>query len=874
MVVALDRKVLDTGQIVQGEGKAVVAGRRQLTIGQVKFPVFGANGQVEGVGTVDTDLTGQRRAEESLNEIRRRLELAQRQAKVGYWRWSLGDEVLTYWSQEASEVSLYPLGRAPVNYQEMLAPVHPDDYERVLAEYKAADAEPRGFSLEYRVVHEGGRVSHIREIGEVEYDDTGEPVAHVGIVQDISELIAARETNDRLFTAIENLAESVALYDAEDRLVFANRKFWNSNQSIADRMGPKIPYGEYLRLLIENRMAPDAEGCEEEWLRERLDRHRNPGEPFEMNRQHGKVLQIQEQRLPDGGIATLATDITRLKKIENELRDSEMRLEGLLKIAPEAIIVVGADLRIQLFNLGAERIFGWTWDEMVGQLLDPLLPPTFRAAHPGYISRFAEAPESYRQMAARGEITGLRKDGTSFPAVASVSKLNQGGETVYIVALRDISELKRIQADLAVAKEEAESANRAKTEFLANMSHELRTPLNSIIGFSDILVDGTFGELGNPKYREYAKDINGSGRHLLELISDILDISKIETRETTVDEEPLDLYRIVRECRKLLEERVVSAKIALSVDVSGDMPGLLADSRLIKQILLNLVTNSIKFTPAGGQVLIRARVDGADCIRLDVVDTGVGNRCSRHSSRNPALRAGGRQCRPAQSAGNRSGAVPGEIARRTAWRAPSYPQQTRPGNEDVGSVSGRAHDRLTNGQTQAIRSVDISQEPHAAGHGVKIAVGVIAAGSRIFRQPAVDIARAVYRAAVAQHRLRRRGHIDCARRGEMPNHGAQQQPADDKPGAAMAVMFVFVVMAMAAPVAVAISIRAGRRGEGSGREQARGGDGFPEHGQLLFCPLPNYSTDWAICVTTPPIYPVPARRSPGPSGTRRIPSPL
>jgi two-component system cell cycle sensor histidine kinase PleC len=624
MVVALDRKVLDTGQTVHGEGKTVVAGRRQLTIGQVKFPVVDANGRVEGVGTMDTDLTAQRRAEEGLNQTRQRLELAQRQAKVGYWRWSFEDEALTYWSQEAGAVSLYPLGRAPFDYQEMLAPVHPDDSERVLAEYKAADAEPRGFSLEYRVIHEGGKVSHIREIGEVEYDDTGEPIAHVGIVQDISELIAARETNDRLFTAIENLAENVALYDAEDCLVFANRKFWKSNQPIADRMGPKIPYEEFLRLLIENRMAPDAEGREEEWLRERLDRHRNPGEPFEMKRQQGKVLQIQEQRLPDGGIATLATDITRLKKIENELRDSETRLEGLLKIAPEAIIVVGADLRIQLFNQGAERIFGWTWDEMAGQVLDPLLPPAFRAAHPGYIRRFAEAPESYRQMTARGEITGLRKDGTSFPAAASVSKLNQGGKTVYIVALRDISEQKRVQADLAVAKEEAEFANRAKTEFLANMSHELRTPLNSIIGFSDILVDGTFGELGNPKYREYARDINSSGRHLLELISDILDISKIETREMTVEEEPLDMHRIVRECRKLVEERVVSAKIVLSADVPGDMPGLLADSRLIKQILLNLATNSIKFTAEGGQVLIRARIDGAGCVRLDVVDTGVG----------------------------------------------------------------------------------------------------------------------------------------------------------------------------------------------------------------------------------------------------------
>ena len=635
-ILALDREVLRTGKAVQVKSRPPLPDQRDTVTHLVKFPVFGPDGEIDGIGAIETDVTDHSRTEEELREISGRLELAQRQAKVGYWRWSFEDEDLSYWSEQAAEICQYPTDQR-ISYGEMLASIHPDDRDRVRREYEVADTEPCDYSTEYRIVRGDGRITHVREIGEVEYDENGEAVAHVGFVQDITELKQAQETAGRLMAAIDNLTESVALYDSEDRLVFGNRKFWEHNRAIIDVVKSGDKYESMLRRMIEKGMLPDAAEREEEWIKQRLEQHRNPAGLVEINRQDGIVVQLLEQRLPDGGISTLATDVTHFKKIEADLRASEARLEGILMIAPEAIVVIDGGLRIRHFNKGAERIFGYTQKEIAGQTLDPLIPERFRGTHPSHLEEFRGSPDSFRLMSDRGEITGLRRDGTEFPAAASVSEMVLDDETLFIVALHDVTERHRAEAELLAAKEEAEIANRAKTDFLANMSHELRTPLNSIIGFSQILVDETFGTLGNKKYSEYASDIHSSGRHLLALIADILDISKIETNELEIDAEILNAGQVIRECRKMIGERADSAKIAVSSEVDPDLPPLFADRRMVKQILLNLLTNAIKFTPPGGQVMVRARLEriaegdsdqpglgGKAGIRFEVTDTGRG----------------------------------------------------------------------------------------------------------------------------------------------------------------------------------------------------------------------------------------------------------
>ncbi|HZH26513.1 MAG TPA: ATP-binding protein [Azospirillaceae bacterium] len=182
----------------------------------------------------------------------------------------------------------------------------------------------------------------------------------------------------------------------------------------------------------------------------------------------------------------------------------------------------------------------------------------------------------------------------------------------------------RRTAELARARDAAQAASRTKSEFLANMSHELRTPLNAILGFSEMMATQIFGPLGDPRYVDYAADIQSSGRHLLDIINDILDIAKVEAGQLKLRCEPVDLGAVIETCRRLVRERASTAEIGLLVAAGDGMPMLEADEVRLKQILLNLLSNAVKFTPRGGQVVLTV-ADGPDgSCELVVADTGIG----------------------------------------------------------------------------------------------------------------------------------------------------------------------------------------------------------------------------------------------------------
>ena len=185
-------------------------------------------------------------------------------------------------------------------------------------------------------------------------------------------------------------------------------------------------------------------------------------------------------------------------------------------------------------------------------------------------------------------------------------------------------EIVRLAEDLAEARDQAEDANRTKSMFLATMSHELRTPLNAIIGFSELIGGEMFGPVGNDSYREYANDIRDSGQHLLDLINDILDLSKLESGSDELHEDNIDISEIARSAKWLIAGRAQGDNIALETEIADGLPMLFADELKLKQILINLLSNAIKFTDPGGKVTLKVWCSTKGGYVFQVIDTGIG----------------------------------------------------------------------------------------------------------------------------------------------------------------------------------------------------------------------------------------------------------
>ncbi|HJM49146.1 MAG TPA: PAS domain S-box protein [Alphaproteobacteria bacterium] len=473
------------------------------------------------------------------------------------------------------------------------------------------------------------------------------------LIRDVSERKQAdealrrseRELADKsriLETTFESIDQGFVVWDDEQRLVAWNEKcleFWYHPQHIV-RPGMKML--ELLRHIAGQggfgAGEPQA-AAEREFARIR---HAGPQSQDRFIMLDGTIVRVDRYLMPGGGHVATYTDISESTRAEAELKQARDDLE--LRVAQRTEALSTANLALAEAQRLA-RIGNWersvesdrfTWSDELYRIfgfepgeIEPTVDLTQEMIHPDdrelgtdLIERVLGSGQDihehdFRFTDARG------RPGVAHSRVQLIR--DQAGRPLkYVGTIQDISERKQAETEVVAARERAEYADRAKSEFLANMSHELRTPLNAIMGFAQLIMAGNFGPLGDARYEEYTSNIYHSGEHLLLLINDILDLSKIEAGQTELYEVEVDPARTIEDCLRLVATDAEKAGLEIEADISPRPPTLRADERMVKQMLLNLLSNSVKFTQRGGRITVDSglRADGA--LELSVSDTGIG----------------------------------------------------------------------------------------------------------------------------------------------------------------------------------------------------------------------------------------------------------
>lgn len=350
---------------------------------------------------------------------------------------------------------------------------------------------------------------------------------------------------------------------------------------------------------------------------------------------HGMTLGVIDSENPDAGFFTndhletlqliaalMAAKIELISKNRN-MAESELRNRLIFNASLDGIITVDEEGRVLESNQAACDIFGYSNAEIIGRRAIHLFIPL--SLQSNYIKRMAKivAMGKHRFLNTRIETRARRKDGTEFPMELTITYYMVGRQKFFTGFFRDITERKLSEIARRRALMEAEKANRTKSEFLATMSHELRTPLNAIIGFSEVIQGELFGPVGSEKYKEYADDIKMSGRHLLTLVNDILDLSAIEANELKMHKQEMHFHDIMHDCSIIIGGLAKKKHIIYNEVLAEDLSPIYADPRAMAQILINLLSNAVKFTPDGGTVTVTVSEQGGQHI-ICVSDTGSG----------------------------------------------------------------------------------------------------------------------------------------------------------------------------------------------------------------------------------------------------------
>ena len=471
-------------------------------------------------------------------------------------------------------------------------------------------------------------------------DASGERILGMGTVtRDISESRRHADERERLLTAEQQaraLLEAVntQLRESEERfrltsdeapigmaIVALDGTFTRVNRALCELTGYSAP--ELTRLTFQDITHPDDLEIDVA-LSGQLARGEIPRYQLEKRylRKGGGTVDVMLSgsilRRPDGTplcyIAQME-DITERKRAERALRRSEAMFSGIVDIAADAIISVDEQQRITVFNEGAEHIFGYTKQEMIGTPIDRLIPERYRTKHGDHIASFAATEHGARTMAERTEVFGLRRNGDEFPGEASISKVTVGTETFFSIVLRDVTYRKRVEAAL-------QRAVAARDDVLGIVAHDLRNPL-SVIMMQAVALTRPPGSGPERRQADHGNLLLGAASHMNHLIQDLLDVALVEAGQLKVDLAPIPVPDLLDEIGGIQQPIAAAADLDLAVEVAPAVQTVWGDRKRLRQVFENLIGNAIKFTPPGGRIFVGAVLKDGD-VAFSVSDTGPG----------------------------------------------------------------------------------------------------------------------------------------------------------------------------------------------------------------------------------------------------------
>ena len=580
------------------------------------------------------DVTDLRAVESDLRASQQRLDLALDGTGVSLWDWNVATGEYTFDPRMLERMDYRP-NEVELNASAWEALLHADDLPAMRA---ALDDHLQGrtdlFQAIYRIRTKNGDWRWILSRGRsVERDAAGAPQRMSGThldITDLKQIELALRRSDQRFRALAESSRAIP-WEADfttyrityvgpqiEAVVGVSAKDWVEKDLWPERLHP------------EDRERVMREAAE--YSRAGVDHNLE----YRLIATDGRVVWIRDLvsviKSEDGQtwLYGAMVDITEQKQVEDVLRESEARYRQAERVA--GLIhwssVGGSTNRWQeprlAFSDTAAAFFGLpavSLPATTGAFIDTVVHPDdqekLRRSFADIMRTKAEDfTLEYRIQRQDGSVAVVSEIGRRF--LSEDGKLQSAFGTI-----QDITERKQTEDALRRAQMEAEIANRAKSQFLANVSHELRTPLNAIIGFSEIMNGELMGPLGAPVYREYASDIHESGRHLLAIINDILDLSRVEAGQTALNESRIEIQKLVAACLILVRGKAHAGGLTISVEPSATVPEIAGDERLLKQALLNLLSNAIKFTPKGGAIRITTKATPAG-IEIAVMDSGIG----------------------------------------------------------------------------------------------------------------------------------------------------------------------------------------------------------------------------------------------------------